>query len=724
MLTQQKAFSFFLFSALLMTQTTYASNEEVLKLEKKTTTTKKVIEIEQVKEDETITVYGDKNTLDPEQALLNEVAGGTNFIDLQKFKGSQSSVAKVLINEPGIIVQEFFGGNDQPRINIRGSGIQDNPVSRGIQLLYDGLSLNQADGSFILGLLDPEQARSISVYRGANANRYGATTLGGAIDFSLRNALNNTRSSASIELGSYQLKKLGLRLQNQEKNWDYYLQASHSQGDGWRDHSEAKRNNLMLNISWDIKNLTNRTYVNWTDNNFEMPFLLSKERSISDPRSVLGDNDSSFDQFMNIRNRDPHRDTQQFRLANKTLWTTNQTEQSLGFYAEKVDDEFKNPVIQTNTESTNYGLDYVLNYNAYQDTELDTDYQLFISANKGFLPREYYSIAPSDGRLLQKFSDVDQNASNLVIGSQIQHALTAKLNIVAALQWVQNERKIIDKLNAGILNSTFNYSALNPKIGIVYNQEDNYRYYANISKSSESPTFWQLAISSPNPNDPLNAYLQINDLKMQTAKTFEIGTQRQTPYFSWQASYYYAQVKDELISEVQDFAIDGTTVNYDHDTKHQGIELGINANTVEGVFHKSDYITFKLIYNWSDFTFDGGRYDKKRIAGVPEHLLYSEVGYGFSETLSFSFNVRWQPKETYVDHTNAGLTQDSYTLLGAKLTWQPSARMNFFIDAQNLTGETYQTAYVVRGFSADDPNVPTFIPGPDFNVSAGLTFHW
>lgn len=722
MIAQNKILACLLFSVFSVIHSAWA---EPQKSEETLPQNKKIKQTKNTNESETITIYGDRNVIDPEQERLNNVAGGTNFIDLKNFKGSQASVAKVLMSEPGIIVQEFFGGNDQPRINIRGSGIQDNPVSRGIQLLYDGLPLNQADGSFILGLLDPEQAGTISVYRGANANRYGATTLGGAIDFGLRNALNNTSSAASIELGSYQLRKLGLRLQGKEKSWDYYLQSSHSQAEGWRDQSDAKRSNLALNLGWDIGEMANRTYLNWTDNDFDAPFLLSKARSVTDPRSVLGDYDSSFDQFMNVRNRDPHRDTQQLRLANKSLWDTNNTEQSLGIYAEKIDDEFKNPVVQTNTESSNYGLDYALNYNAYQDTGLDTDYQLFVSANVGSMPRQHYSIAPTDGRLLQKFADVDQDASNIVIGTQIQHAINnTKLQIVAALQWVQNERKIIDQLNSGVLNSTFDYSALNPKIGIIYNLEENHRYYMNISQSSESPTFWQLAISSPNPNDPLNAYLQINDLTMQTAKTIEIGTQRQSPYFSWQVSYYYAQVEDELIAEVQDFAIDGTTVNYDHDTLHQGIELGLNANTTAGIFNNHDYLTFKVVYNWSDFKFDGGRYDKKRIAGVPVHLFYSEVGYGFSETLSLNLNVRWQPKETYVDHTNAGLTQDSYTLLGAKLIWQPTASTNFFIDAQNLTGETYQTAYVVRGFSADDPNVPTFIPGSDFNLSAGLTFHW
>lgn len=673
---------------------------------------------------EKVTVYGTQDNIELEKEKLNKVAGGTNFIDLQKFKGSQASIAKVLASEPGVIVQEFFGGNDQPRINIRGSGIQDNPVNRGIQLLYDGLPLNQADGSFILGLLDPEQARSISIYRGANANRYGATTLGGAINFNLRNAQNNESPSARIEVGSYGLLKVGFNFQANKDNWDYYFQTSHSQSEGWRDHSDAERDNIAFNFGWNSENIDNRTYINWTDNKFDIPFLLSKERSLSDPQSVLGDGDTSVDQFMNIRNRDPYRDTQQLRIANKTLWWTEQTEHSFGLYAEKIDDEFKNPVVRTNTEATNIGFDYGLTYNTYKESGDNIEYQLFISANIGKMPREHYSIAPTDGRLLQKFADVDQEASNIVIGTQLLYPINTKLNALAALQWVQNERKIIDQLNNGVLDSQFSYSAFNPKVGLIYQYDKNQRYYANISQSSESPTFWQLAISSPNPNDPLNAYLQINDLKMQTAQTIEVGMQQENSYFSSQFSYYYTRVEDELISEVQDFAIDGTTVNYDHDTLHQGVELGLNARTDINLLNINDYLAFKAIYNWSDFRFDGGRYDKKRIAGVPVHLFYGEVGYGFSETLFFNLNVRWQPQETYVDHSNSGLTQDPYTLLGAKFIWQPNDKMDFFIDAQNLTGETYQTAYVIRGFSSDDPNVPTFIPGPDFNFSAGFTFHW
>lgn len=130
------------------------------------------------------------------------------------------------------------------------------------------------------------------------------------------------------------------------------------------------------------------------------------------------------------------------------------------------------------------------------------------------------------------------------------------------------------------------------------------------------------------------------------------------------------------------------------------------------------------VYNWSDFRFDGGRYDGKRIAGVPEHLVFGELGYWFTQKWFAGFNMRWQPTSTYVDHSNSGLQLDDYLLLGAKITWRPTRQWNVFVDARNITRETYQTAYVVRGFSPDDPNAPTFVPGPDFSVIAGVSLNW
>ena len=110
-------------------------------------------------------------------------AGGATLLTEDDIPQSGNpTLAQALQNAPGVVVQQFFGGNDQPRIQIRGSGLQQNPVERGILMLQDGLPLNRADGSYIVGFADPQQASSVEVYRGYMANRLGATVLGGAIN--------------------------------------------------------------------------------------------------------------------------------------------------------------------------------------------------------------------------------------------------------------------------------------------------------------------------------------------------------------------------------------------------------------------------------------------------------------------------------------------------------------------------------------------------------------
>ncbi len=668
---------------------------------------------------------------------LDKVPGGTNLIDLDEFQGSQASVARVLEFEPGIVIQEFFGGNDQPRVNVRGSGIQDNPVSRGIQLLYDGLPLNQADGSFIIGLLDPELARQVSVYRGANALRFGATTLGGAIDFGLRNARNSPASQATLEAGSYGLRKGSAALAGAGEAWDLLLRVADSRADGWRAHSEAQRSSLALNAGLRDGALENRTLLLYTRNRFDAPFLLTKHRALTDPRSVMGDyvglppdEGGLFEQFLNVRVRDPHRDTEQLRLSSRTTLFGEAATHVLGVYAERVDDTFRNPATEVRTAATNAGLDYAVDGAPRLWGERATELQGFVSANAGRMPREHHLVSPMDGSLAGNFAKVGQRAANLVIGGQALQPLAPGWQALAAAQWVRNVRDIDDRQRPGLLDSRMRYSAFNPKLGLIFKPGENERWFANLSRSSEAPTFWQLADlgAGSNPGSPNTLYLQAHPLKLQTATTFEIGTQQRSPRLGWEAAYYLSRVRDELIAEVQNYAIDGTTVNYDHPTRHQGVELAFNAATAPGVLMRADRFTLRGIYNWSDFRFRGGRYAGKRIAGVPQHLLFAEGGWWPLPGLFVGLNARWQPKDTPVDHANAGLVQDAYLLLGAKLSWRPNPKAEFFLDLHNLADRKYQTAYVVRGYSPDNSasplNMPTFIPGPGRSGSAGVTLRW
>mgnify|MGYP003652306431 CR=1 FL=1 len=113
------------------------------------------------------------------------------------------TVSRALATVPGVVIQDFFGGNDQPRIQIRGSGLQQNPVERGVLVLQDGLPINRADGSYVVGLVNPAQAEAIEIYRGYLANRLGATVLGGALNFISPTGRTAPGGKASTSAGSF-----------------------------------------------------------------------------------------------------------------------------------------------------------------------------------------------------------------------------------------------------------------------------------------------------------------------------------------------------------------------------------------------------------------------------------------------------------------------------------------------------------------------------------------
>ncbi len=93
---------------------------------------------------------------------LEAIPGGTGLIVDSALTGKTNlNISDVLVSAPRVIVQNFFGSNDQPRIQIRGSGLQQNPVERGVLVLQNGLPINRADGLICRGT---RQSKAGSVY--------------------------------------------------------------------------------------------------------------------------------------------------------------------------------------------------------------------------------------------------------------------------------------------------------------------------------------------------------------------------------------------------------------------------------------------------------------------------------------------------------------------------------------------------------------------------------
>lgn len=657
-----------------------------------------------------------------EQARLQQVAGGTNLIQPQK-EVRLATLNDALNYQPGIVVQEFFGGLDQPRLNIRGSGIQSNPVNRGVLLLQDGLPLNEADGSFVIGFLEPRNARLISARRGANALSAGATTLGGEMDF--QSMIGTEGDVLRVEGGSF--GRFGAQAAKgfESDKVDGRLSLTHDHYDGYRHHSGSDRTSVQGNIGFQGDGFENRTYLSYVDLDVTIPFVVTREQMEYDPREVNGEGvkvNPPFNQI-DVYKRNPHRKSRQFRAANRTYWGTEAFNNTFGVYAQNIDDTFQDPLTSTVTDGMTYGAQWQLagKYQAF-------DYRLALDWARSDMDRDLYTVNKDTGARKTHYGNYDLQAENRNALASLAWHVQPGWTVVGDLKFTQAIRDARDRLSGQSLDQDWDY--VSPKLGLIWRPANDQRLYVNVSRSNEAPTYWEIInggtgpMSLPNPMVDAMGTTGLSTLKLQRADTVEIGgdgllgSGRYAP--RWSLSLYHSDVKDELMSVSNANGTAAGTYNYQGGTRHQGIELGLSGSLwAPGEGAAFDY---RVAYTFSDFRFKGGEFAGKRIAGVPRHLINAEVLYRMGG-LRIGPNVRWMPTDTETNHANTPDTQqDAYAILGFKVDYRHGKHWSAYLQADNLTNETYASAFVIR--NAGTTAMPTFLPGNGRSITAGLAYQF
>lgn len=364
----------------------------------------------------TVRAEGDTDTpvrasVAAERQRLARVPGGTNLAEPQK-EARLATLRDALDYQPGIVVQDFFGATDQPRLSIRGSGIQSNPLNRGVLLLQDGLPFNEADGSFIIGLVEPRNAALISARRGANTLTPGATTLGGELDFqSLTGA--DERARVRAEAGSFGRQALQAAVGTRGEQWDGRLSVSSDHFDGYRHHSASRREAVHANVGFQCEGgFENRTSVSWTDLDFQIPTVVPKDRVTSNPRGIMGDGNTAQDQLLNVYKRDPRREATQWRLANRSRWGGEALRQELGVYWQDTDDLFNNQTSTTVSQTRTTGAQWQASGRPAGEAGA-LGWRTAVSWSRSRMDRDLFAINPANGTRLQNFGAYDLTADNL-----------------------------------------------------------------------------------------------------------------------------------------------------------------------------------------------------------------------------------------------------------------------------------------------------------------------
>jgi len=703
-----------------------------------------------------VTVSGQKPStiasLETIKAQHKMIAGSTSVTAIAPEVQRIETIKDALKYEPGVVIQEFFGANDQPRLSIRGSGIQSNPQRRGIYLLQDGIPVNFADGSFIIGVMDPAVSESVEVFKGANALRYGAATLGGAINFNSRTGRYAPGVQVKAEGGSYGYGQLTALMGDNWGNKDVFLSVSGSRQDGFRQHNQNKKLNMTGNFGYCISNhVDNRTYLHYSYIDFDVPGPLTLAMLQDDPTQINKGVNLPYYMGPNTARDKPGREAQVMRLANSTAFQlSSATDLTVSLYYQYIRDRFVFPIVLSTQRS--FGHDYGLSLHAVHRMENATLTGGVLGSQGQIDRRGYINKGGLDSYM---FSKDKLDAVNLTVYSEYDYRFSDRLHLIGNLQLVHNQRNSRDVFPDPELRPWYShsshkyryfysenisldqqYTAFNPRIGVLYNAGKNkdIQFFGNVSGSYEPPTFDELVGTkvTDNINTSPKELFAVR-LDKQSGYTVELGTRHEGTRYGWNVSAYHSWINNELL-EVKDFVLGvKETKNYPH-TIRRGIELGGVAVPVQGIFDPADRDRLMLrgMYTYSDFYFSTGDYRGKKLAGVPPHYLTGTVEYNYPGKFFLAANVESQPQRSPIDHTNT-VYQSAYTIFGLRVGVEGWRDFSFYVEGKNVLNKSYASSYVISdqillppipfpNFTAD--NLAFFMPGQLRAIYVGVSYRF
>ena len=661
---------------------------------------------------------------------LNTTPGGVSIVNSEDYKdGRASTLQDSLGYTPGVYIQPRFG-SDEARLSIRGSGIQRTFHLRGIKLLQDGIPINQADGAGDFQAIEPLALQYIEVLRGANALEYGSTTLGGAINFVSHTGYDAPLVQGRIEAGGFNYLRDQVSSGAVVGPADYFVSLSETRQKGFRNHSDQENKRIFSNYGLRInENVETRFYVNLTDSKSKLPGSLTMRQMKQNPKQ-----NNAANVTLNQK-----RDYDQVQLGNKTTFKwDDQTLETGAFYVHK---DLHHPIFQVIDQVSHDAGAFFRYLNKADLFNRKNIFTLGFNPVWNFVNAQQHVNNGGSVGALTAFAI--QRSSNLELYGEDQFYALDKLALVGGMQWTYADRKSTDRfLSDGDNSAHPHYIGLSPKAGLRYEFTERSQVFANVSRSFEPPSFGELS-------NVTRGGLQ--DLRKQMGTTLEFGTRGEEGRLSWDAAYYYSWVENELLSLNDPNGNPLGTVNA-YGTRHQGIELGLGVNLLEGIFANSnpetadvakqdkgfdfkvdilgissekkgkDKVVLRGIYNWSAFRFSNDPiYSDNPLPGIPEHFIRFELMYEHPSGFYFGPNTELSTKYA-VDMNNTIFTYP-YALLGLKGGYKTKKGISFFVEAKNLTNEIYAAT---TGIIADARGVDQaqYMPGDGRAVYSGVEFKW
>ncbi|MEX2495202.1 MAG: TonB-dependent receptor [Woeseia sp.] len=644
-----------------------------------------------------IVVVGTQTDMESARAEAALTPGGIDLLDMDDYRERNvSSLADVLRYVPGVW-SASASGNDTIFLSSRGSNLDATDYDmNGIKILQDGLPITTADGNNHNRVVDPLSARHATVARGANGMKYGASTLGGAINFVSITARENPGVEVLLNAGSHRQRLARITAgRSFDAGLDGLLTVESKQWSGFRQHNEQDRLGAYGNLGWQLSDkVETRFYGTWLRNDQEFPGALTRAQIEADPDQA---NPSAISGHY-------QKNVDTWRLANNTSIRIDGNRQLvIGFSVEEqslyhpivdrvmvdFDGSGPQPPVEVfslliDTEHRDVGM--VFRYD-HQIGQHDLLYGFHYGQSR-VSGGHYRNL---HGRRNGLSTVIDNDASLLEAFAMDRWRLNDRLTLVLGAQLVSADREVrhtgVEK-NV-ITNPRDDYASLNPRLGVVYDLDDDVSLFANLSRLFEPPTNYQLQDNVAGGDATLEA---------MKGSVLEIGTRGSRDFglassWGWDLSLYYAAIDEEILA-VEDPGAPGTSLvtNID-DTVHAGLEATLMSSVAVG--SSGDYRLEPMVsLTVNEFTFDDDEtYGSNRLPAAPRYAIRGEAIYRRADGYYIGPTFE-RVGERFADFDNS-YRIGAYSLLGLRGGWS-NERWSVWCQLVNVLDEDYVASHSVR----------------------------
>ncbi|MEP6907506.1 MAG: TonB-dependent receptor [Pseudoxanthomonas sp.] len=659
------------------------------------------------------------DALKAEQALT---PGAVTVVDGESFhERPVTNLSDALRYVPGVWTESGTGG-DAVFISSRGSNLDATDYdSNGIKLFQDGLPVSTADGNNHNRFIDPLGARYVVVARGANALTYGASTLGGAIDFVSPTARNSSPMQVSLGGGSNGQRSGRLTAGGVSGALDGQVTLESTSRDGYREHSEQERTSLYANAGWQVSDDFGLSFfATHIENDEELAGALTRaqfkqDRRQANPSAITG----NFQ--LNVRTD---------RLATKGVWNFNDASR-LEFGLSYEDQNLYHPIVDKvlvdfDGPGPNPPVEV---FSLLKNTDQRTwagmlryslkagDHDVLAGINLANTHEQGGNYRNDGGRRNGQTGIIDNRSDSIEVFLVDRWKFAPDWILVYGGQGVFTGRDVrnTDLASGTVRNPENDYSSFNPRVGALYALSQNNEAFASVSRLYEAPTTFELQDDVRGDGSTLDAmHGTVVEVGLRGATAAAMDAIR----WHWDVSLYYAQIRDEILS-VDDPDAPGTSLSTNVDrTTHAGVEALVGASFPFG--NGTHRIEPLLSATYNAFSFDRDPvYGDNDLPAAPDYAIRGEVMYrhqsGFFAGPTFDvIGAR------YADFSNT-YRVGSYHLLGLRAGLQRD-QWELFGEVRNLLDKDYVGAMSVRDRAFEQDAV--LQPGSPRSVYVGIRYQF